>query len=63
MFGIGLGLEVGKYVWHNRGAIMRGYHHFVKHKVVLDDLLDLSEEHPDHPENVEKRTNKECENG
>ena len=63
MLGLSLGFEVGKYVWHNRGAIMRGYHHFVKHKVVLDDLLDLSEEHPDHPDNVEKRANKECENG
>ena len=63
MFGLGLGIEVGKYVWHNRKAVMRGYHHFVKHKVVLDDLLDLAEEHPEHPESVEKRANKECENG
>ena len=37
---------------------MRAYHHYVKHKVVLDDLLDLSEEHPDHPDQVKERVNK-----
>ena len=58
MLGLSLGIEVGKYVWHNRRGIMRGYHHFVKHKVVLDDLLDLAEEHPDHPQNKEDRANK-----
>ena len=54
---LGLGIEVAKYAWHNRKAIGRAYHHFVKHKVMLDELLDLSEEHPDHPENKEARAN------
>ena len=64
MFGIGLGLEVGKYVWHNRKAVMRAYNtHIVHHHVMLDDLLDLAEEHPDHPDNQEKRANKESKNG
>ena len=63
MLGLSLGLEVGKYVWHNRSAIMKGYHHFVRHKVMLDDLLELAEQSPDHPANQEKRANKENENG
>ena len=60
MLGLSLGLEVGKYVWHNRSAIMRAYHtHIAHHHVMLDDLLDLAEEHPDHPKRVEERSNKE----
>ena len=58
MAGITLGINVAKYAWKNRRALMRAYHHYVKHKVVLDDLLDLSEEHPDHPVNKENRINK-----
>ena len=58
MLGLSLGVEAAKYAWHNRKAIMRGYHHFVKHKVMLDELLDLAEEHPDHPENKKQRANK-----
>ena len=60
MLGLNLGIEVAKYAWHNRGAIMRAYHtHVAHHHVMLDDLLDLAEEHPDHPTNQEKRANKE----
>ena len=58
MLGLSLGVEAAKYAWHNRKAIMRGYHHFVRHRVMLDELLDLAEEHPDHPQNKEQRTNK-----
>ena len=58
MAGLSLGVNVAKYAWHNRKAIMRAYHHYVKHKVVLDDLLDLSEQHPDHPDRVKERVNK-----
>lgn len=48
--------RVLSFAWQNRGAIQRAYHHFVKHRVMLDELLDLSEEHPDHPMNREARS-------
>ena len=57
MFGVKIGISVAKYAWHNRKGIMRAYHHYVKHKVALDDLLDLAEEHPDHPKRKEERVN------
>ena len=57
MLGLSIGIEVAKYAWHNRKALGRGYHHWVHHRVMLDDLLDLSEEHPDHPMNKEARAN------
>ena len=53
MLGLSLGIEAGKYVWHNRKAIMRCYHHYIKHKVILDDLVDMAEENPRHPANSE----------
>ena len=59
MLGLNLGIEVAKYAWHNRKAIGRAYHHYIHHRVMLDELLDLSEESPDHPANREKRANKE----
>lgn len=49
--GLKIGLQIAKYAWSNRRAIQRAYHHFVKHKVILDDLSDLAEENPRHPEN------------
>ena len=52
-----IGVEGAKYVWRNRKAIGRAYHHWVKHKIMLDGILDLSEEHPDHPANKEARAN------
>ena len=55
MLGLSLGFEAAKFIWHNRGAVMRAYHCHVKHKVMLDDLLDLAEEHPDHPDNKKER--------
>ena len=54
MFGVKIGIDVAKYAWQNRKAIMRAYHHYVKHKVVLDDLLDLAEDHADYPEKEKK---------
>ena len=48
---MGTALKILGFAWDNRRAIGRAYHCFVKHRVVLDDLLDLSEEHPDHPKN------------
>ena len=54
MIGISLGIEAGKYIWHNRKAIMRAYHtHVAHHHVMLDDLIDMAEEHPNHPANSE----------
>ena len=55
---MGTAFKVLGFAWQNRKAIGRAYHHFVRHKVMLDDLLDLSEEHPDHPQNKEERVNK-----
>ena len=54
MIGIGTALSVGQYIWHNRRGIMRGYHHFVKHRVLLDDLIDLADDHPESPVRKEK---------
>ena len=51
---MGAALKVLKFAFDNRRAIGRAYHHFVKHRVVLDDLLDMAEESPRHPENVAK---------
>ena len=51
---MGIALNVLSFAWTNRKAIARAYHHFVKHKVVLDELIDLAEDHPDHPKNKEK---------
>ena len=51
---MGTALSVLKFAYDNRKAIGRAYHHFVKHKVVLDDLLDLAEESPKHPKNALK---------
>ena len=48
---MGAAISVLSFAWNNRRAIQRAYHHFVKHKVLLDELLDLSEKHPDHPMN------------
>lgn len=51
---MGVALKVLGFAWDNRRAIGRAYHHFVKHKVVLDELLDMAEDSPRHPKNVEK---------
>ena len=51
---MGTALSVLGFAWNNRKAIARAYHHFVKHKVVLDDLLDMAEESPRHPETATK---------
>lgn len=52
---MGSALKVLKFAYDNRRAIGRAYHHFVKHKVVLDDLLDMAEDSPKHPINAEKK--------
>ena len=49
-------LKVLGFVWSNRKGIMKGYHHFVKHGVLLDQLVDLGADHPDHPANKNKTT-------
>ena len=55
MIRLGTALSVGQYLWHNRRGIMRAYHkYFVPHKVVLDEILDLADEHPKSPVNQKK---------
>ena len=51
---MGTAISILGFAWNNRKAIGRAYHHFVKHKVVLDELLDMAEKSPDHPKNAAK---------
>lgn len=52
---MGTALKVISFAYQNRSAIMRCYHHFIKHKVLFDDLIDMAEDHPDHPINRKKK--------
>ena len=46
-----LALKVAGFLWTNRNGIMNLYHHVVKHKVLVDDIIGYASEHPDHPMN------------
>ena len=51
-----MGLKVLIFAWDNRKALQRAYHHFVKHRVVLDDLIDLACQNPKHPQHKEEKS-------
>lgn len=52
---MGTTFKILSFAWDNRKAISRAYHHFIKHRVILDDLLDMAEESPNHPNNKKKK--------
>ena len=52
---MGTALQVLGFAWDNRKGLLRAYHHFIKHKIILDDLIDMAEESPSHPNNRKKR--------
>ena len=40
---MGTFFKVANFVWSNKEEIMRLYHHVVKHKVAIDEILDNDE--------------------